>query len=111
MGKGWQASGMDVAGRCKQCGQPYTDYDKVVGATGIFCSEACKERHEAFTKRAADLDDRKNAGASFSFQAKKAFFVFLKVAIVVAIVAAVSLIFHIPVLEPLFLKLKGMIGL
>lgn len=52
--------GVVAAGRCKQCGKPFCTACQVVGATGQFCSDGCKQQHEVFVGRAAKLDQMRS---------------------------------------------------
>ncbi len=54
---------IEAVGRCKQCGKPFCGTCEILGPTGKFCSDPCKQRHEVFVKRASKLDDmRKTSG-------------------------------------------------
>ena len=53
---------IEAVGRCKQCGKPFCTTCEILGPTGKFCSEACKQRHEVFVKRASKLDDMRGGG-------------------------------------------------
>jgi hypothetical protein len=57
---------VEAAGRCKQCGKPFCSVCEVAGATGSFCSAACKEKHETFVQRAAKLDDMQRDTSFFA---------------------------------------------
>lgn len=48
--------GVDMGMRCKQCNQPITSANMVESAFGVFCSETCKEKYEAFVQRAQQLE-------------------------------------------------------
>jgi hypothetical protein len=48
--------GVDMGMRCKQCNQPITSANMVESPFGVFCSEACKEKYEAFVQRAQQLE-------------------------------------------------------
>lgn len=82
--------GVEPAGRCKQCGKPFCSACEVVGATGRFCSEECKERHEAFTKRAAQLDDMRRDTSFFA----KLWIRIKKLAVWVLAILAVAVVLH-----------------
>jgi len=58
--------GVAAVGRCKQCGKPFCTTCRIQGPTGRFCSEACKEQHQEFVKRAARLDDRRRDTSFFA---------------------------------------------
>jgi len=58
-------SGEETLGRCKQCGAPVTIQNKTKGPTGVFCSETCRQQHEHFVKKAAELDDKPRARGLF----------------------------------------------
>lgn len=51
--------GIEAIGRCKQCGKPFCSACKIMGPTGLFCCNECKDKHEAFVQRAAQLEARK----------------------------------------------------
>ena len=53
---------VEAAGRCKQCGKPFCSACRIQGPTGNFCSEECRDKHQAFTQRAAELDAKRKAG-------------------------------------------------
>ena len=57
---------VEATGRCKQCTKPFCDTCAIQGATGKFCSEACKQRHETFVQRAAKLDDMQRDTSFFA---------------------------------------------
>lgn len=48
--------GVEAVARCKACHKPVCGMCVVAGPTGQFCSESCKEKHEAYVKRAQQLD-------------------------------------------------------
>lgn len=110
-------SQMDVIARCKQCGGPITDFNKIMGPTGMFCSEECKQRHEAFTRRAAAIESNRPAhGGLRRFLGSivgRAVFMF----IVLVVIGLAASIFHIPVIGdiveriPGFMWLRGLIPL
>ncbi len=56
---------IEAVGRCKQCGKPYCGTCEILGPTGKFCSDPCKQRHEVFVKRAAKLDDMRRTSGVF----------------------------------------------
>jgi hypothetical protein len=57
---------IEATGRCKQCSRPFCSACAVQGATGQFCSNACKEKHESFVQRAAKLDDMQRDTSFFA---------------------------------------------
>lgn len=93
--------GVEAAGRCKQCGKPFCSACEVAGPTGRFCSQACKDRHESFTQRAAQLDDMRRDTSFFAklwIRVKK-----LLVWVIAALAIAVALHFfgvHVPFVSP-----------
>ena len=56
---------IEAVGRCKQCGKPFCGTCEILGPTGKFCSDPCKQRHEVFVKRAAKLDDMRRTSGVF----------------------------------------------
>jgi len=91
-------SDLDTIGRCKQCGGPVTQFDKVIGPTGMFCSEECKQRHEHFVKRAAAADESRRP-AKFGFKALIVSLIkkMVVLGIVVVMAAGLILYFNVPV--------------
>lgn len=91
---------VEASGRCKQCSKPFCDLCAVRGATGNFCSPACKEKHEAYVQRAAKLDDMQR-GTSFFAKAWMRIQKLLVFAIVILVLAVVIHFFgvHVPVLS------------
>src|SRR5690554_3299660 len=43
--------------KCKQCGKPGCNLCMVSSPLGRFCSEPCREKFEAFAKKAQDLGE------------------------------------------------------
>jgi len=96
---------IEATGRCKQCSKPFCDTCAVRGPTGIFCSQECKQRHEAYVQRAAKLDDMRR---DTSFFAKS--WIWIRKLIVFAIVALIiGVVLHylgvtVPVLSDLLIQ-------
>ena len=79
---------VQAVARCKQCGKAVCSSCVHRGPTGNFCCEECKEKHQAFIKRAQDMDDRPNKGQFVSSMAvKRWLFRLVGVAVLVVIVA------------------------
>ncbi len=93
-------SDLDTIGRCKQCGAPVTEFNKVMGPTGMFCSDECKQRHEHFVKRAAATDESRS---SAKFGVKALIVSLIKkvvvLGIVVVILAGLILYLNVPVVS------------
>ena len=106
------SSAVDAIGRCKQCGSPVTQFNKVVGPTGMFCGDECKANHEAFTQRAGSLE-RKTGGSFFGIPhfLGKAFGKLVVLAIIIVAIAGVGIIFEIPVLSPLVESVRASLGI
>jgi len=112
MNKKAVTSAVDAIGRCKQCGGPVTQFDKVVGPTGMFCSEECKAKHEAFTQRAGSLE-RQTGGTFFGiprFLGKNLGRLIVLLIVLVAIGALASFV-EIPVLTPLVSNIRASLGI
>lgn len=93
---------IEAIGRCKQCGKPYCGTCQIVGPTGKFCSDACKESHEVFTQRAQQLDSMKKSsgfGAKLFVIAKKIVIFGLAALIIATVLAAIGV--NIPVVSPI----------
>ncbi len=103
-------SDVDAIGRCKQCGGPVTQYDKVVGVMGIFCSETCRERFETFAQRAASLDAARRPKPRLGLRIKTLIARIIVLVLALAVIGAASILFQIPVLAPIFIRLLRAIG-
>lgn len=105
-------SAVDAIGRCKQCGSPVTQFNKVVGPTGMFCSDECKANHEAFTQRAGSLERTKKGGLfGLPRVLGKLVGQLIVLAIIVVAIGAVGAIFEIPVLSPLVSNVRATLGI
>ena len=51
--------GVEAVARCKQCGKPVCGACVVMGTTGKFCSEVCREKHAEFVKRAQQFEAKR----------------------------------------------------
>ncbi|MCH8204062.1 MAG: hypothetical protein IID09_02810 [Candidatus Hydrogenedentes bacterium] len=81
---------IEAVGRCKQCGKPFCGTCEILGPTGKFCSDACKERHEVFVKRASKLDDMRRTSSAFG----KLMTRLKKVAIFAAAIIIIAVVLH-----------------
>jgi len=105
------SSAVDAIGRCKQCGSPVTQINKVVGPTGMFCGDECKANHEAFTQRAGSLE-RTNKGSFFGIphMLGKLTSKLIVLAIIVVVIGVVGVMFEIPVLSPFVSSVRARFG-
>lgn len=95
--------------RCKQCLAPTCHPCTVVGPTGKFCSEACKETHQAFIQRAQAMES--TARSTFFVKLRSllgSLLVFLAVCIAAGVVGTV---FQIPLLSDLTYWVRTFIGI
>ncbi len=106
------SSAVDAIGRCKQCGSPVTQFNKVVGPTGMFCGDECKANHEAFTQRAGSLE-RQTGGTLFGIPRAlgKLLGQLIVLLIIVVVIGVVGTIFEIPVLSPLVQSVRATLGI
>ena len=79
---------IEAVGRCKQCGKPFCGTCEILGPTGKFCSDACKQRHEVFVKRASKLDDMRRTSGLFGkmLDRLKKFSIYAAAILIVAVV-------------------------
>lgn len=104
-------SELDVVGHCKQCGKPFTSSMKVVGPTGMFCSDTCRERHEAFMRKVHAMETReRDPWARFRFKIRRFIRRLVWLALLAAILFAVGILFPVPFLSPLVERLRLMAG-
>lgn len=100
---------MQAVNRCKQCTVPTCHKCTVVGPTGKFCSENCKNIHEAFIRRSQELNTK--AGSAFFVKFRSAIATLLFVVVVMFAAGVVGTVFYIPVLSELTVRVRGMIGI
>ena len=91
---------IEAVGRCKQCGRPFCGTCEILGPTGKFCYDACKQRHEVFVKRASKLDDmRRTSGIFAKLLARlKKLLVFSAAILIIAVVVHFFGV-HVPILS------------
>ena len=106
-------SELEVIGRCKQCSRPLTMANRVTGPTGHFCGAECKEKHEAFTRRAhaLDMQDRAKGGSGLVRSARRLIGKLIVLAVILAVLGAVGMYFKIPVLNDAAQYVLNTIGL
>lgn len=95
--------------RCKQCLKPTCHNCTVVGPTGKFCSEACKDIHQAFIQRAQAMET--TTRSTFFVKVRSmlsSLLFFLAVCIAAGVVGSV---FYIPVLSDLTYWVRSFIGI
>ena len=102
--------GFEATARCKQCNKPICNTCQTKGPTGIFCSEECKEKHEAFIKRAHQIENLKKP-SSFKLKLGILLGKLLAVVVLLAGVVTLAILFDIPVLSDLVNSAKEAIGL
>lgn len=103
--------GVEAVGRCKQCGRPFCNACKIQGPTGLFCCEACKQKHESFTQRVGSLDAQQKRSAGFFATLRKAFNLALALLVIAVILGIAGSVFQIPVLSPIVGNVRALIGL
>lgn len=104
-------SELDVIGRCKQCHTPVTSSSRVTGPTGLFCSAECKEKHEAFLRRAHELESHKRVPLSLAFRIRKLASTVVSLVVLLVILGLIAILFDIPVAAPVVRRVLGMFGL
>lgn len=101
-------SDVDRIGNCKQCGAPISSLNKVTGPTGMFCSPECKEKHEAFTRHAQQLQGMRSP-SKLGVRIRRLFSKLIVLAIVLLFGAIVLAFFgfDIPVIGPIVENVRG----
>jgi hypothetical protein len=94
--------------RCKQCGAGTCHPCTVAGPTGRFCSERCRDTHEAFSQRAQELNTRAPGGRFL--KVRKLVGSLLVFAAVLLAAGVVSSVVYIPVLSGLTLRVRAILG-
>jgi len=103
--------GVDMGMRCKQCNQPITSGNMTQSAMGVFCSEGCRDKYEAFVERAQQLESMRKPRA-FS-RVLKSFIG--KVAVILILLIALGILGtvmpDIPVLSGLVRTVRDALGI
>lgn len=100
--------GVEAAFRCKQCMKPVCRSCAVTGPRGNFCSDACKEKFEAFAQRAETLDAKRGGGFA------KLRRVFVKLILFAAVLLGAGwlcITLEIPVLSDLVWQIRDRLGI
>ena len=98
-----------AANWCKQCGNPTCHKCTVIGPTGRFCSDTCRETHEAFHRHSQGREVK--AGSTFFLRIRKLVGTLLVLAAVLFAAGMVGTVFYIPVLSELTGWVRGVTGL
>ncbi|MBN2312210.1 MAG: hypothetical protein JXR94_24740 [Candidatus Hydrogenedentes bacterium] len=100
-------SELDAIGRCKQCGARVTEFDKVTGPTGMFCSQECRQKHEAFIQRAEALHATHKKSYLGMVRALFRHFLgkVLALLVLLAFVAILATVFDLPVISDMVEKM------
>ena len=99
---------VESVGRCKQCGKPFCAACKVVGPTGVFCSEECKVKHENFIERAQKLEAKKGA-LGIRVKLRKLLSTLVTILVIALVAGVIGSLFEIPILSDLVLRVRGSI--
>jgi len=89
--------GNDVVARCRQCTKPVCGLCVVVGPTGKFCSDTCREQHEQFMRSAQQQDLRKDPHAGLFTHFRR--FVMKLVMYAVALLALATVLTHLEIVD------------
>lgn len=95
--------------RCKQCSKGVCKACAVPGATGVFCSEVCRDKHALFYQRAQEMDGK--ARSTALLQARKFLTTLIVIAGVLFALGFVASMVFIPVLTPIVETVRGIIGI
>lgn len=101
--------GMEAVNRCKQCTVPTCHKCTVVGPTGKFCSENCKNIHEAFIRRSQELNTK--AGSIFFLKVRRFIGNIVFMLVVLFAAGVVGTVFYIPVLSEITARVRALIGI
>ncbi len=102
--------GVEAIGRCRQCSKPVCRECGVTAASGVFCSDACREKHEQFMQRARALDLNVGNRRGLLFRLRKLLGGFITLGALLFAIGFVATIFEIPVLYDLVLSVREALG-
>lgn len=105
--------GIEAVARCKMCAKGLCAACRVIGPSGIFCSETCKTRHEEFVKRAAGLERKQATGSLFLTRVRNLVGWILVVLVVVLGAGIGGRIagFRVPLVSDITDRVLGLIGM
>lgn len=105
--------GVEAMGRCRQCSKPVCKQCGFVTSTGMYCSEACQDKHQDFMKRAVDVDVDLNKRQRRSLRQKFGGLVtfLVIVAVVILGLGLLSIFVHIPYLSYWTITVRTFLGL
>jgi len=95
--------------RCKQCGVGVCKQCIVPGPVGRYCSETCKQQHEAFMEKAQGAEQRVRGKQPVRWGR-----VMGKMVLTLGILIGLGLlgsVFRIPLLTPVVYKIRVMLGI
>jgi hypothetical protein len=95
-------------GRCKQCGSPYCTVCVVTGPTGRFCSQECKQKHEAFAQKAQQMQTKARGSTWIKVRQSIAYLIAMA-AIIAAAIFGLTL-FEVPVLSDIAWTVRNLLG-
>lgn len=103
---------VSATARCKQCGKPVCPACTISSPLGTFCSDTCREKYEAFSKRVQELD-RDTTRARWNIGVKlRQFFSFLIVVLVVLVLLGViGTLFQVPILSQWVYTIRAWLGI
>jgi len=104
---------VEATARCKSCLKPICSACREMGPTGVFCSVACKEKHEQFIARAAKLEQMRKPAR---LGPRKFFRFVMKIVVLAAVVFLAAAIatgmgYEVPVLGEWVVRAREAAGL
>ena len=94
---------------CKQCGSPTCHRCTVTGPSGKFCSDRCREIHEAFARHAQAVNTR--APSTLFVKIRSAIGSLLVLSAVCLAIGVVATVIEIPVVSALTRSVRSIIGI
>ncbi len=94
--------------RCKQCGAGVCKQCIIPGPVGRYCSETCKQQHEAFVQKAQGAEQRVRNKRSIRWSA-----LLRKLVITAGLIVGLGMlgtVFNIPVLSGIVFKIRMILG-
>lgn len=91
---------IESVNRCKQCGKPFCGACEVIGPTGRFCSDGCKQSHEAYVQRAQQLDVAGGGFLSRIGRRVKKVLVFAAFFLVICLILIFFFNINVPIIGP-----------
>jgi len=103
--------GVESVGRCLQCSKPVCKQCGIVSASGLYCSEACREKYEQYMHRAQALDAEKKIKGGVFFRFRQTLGVLVTLLVILFVLGCVASWTYIPLLTDVTARIRSLFGI